>query len=135
MKFTWKTTGDRVFDGPDKTDGLMACWNVATLRTLKAALKVDKIDDLDMVEAALSYFVLSVRAEDHTLLPFRMWPDLKLSDFQIAPHPVESFDQDGDCGNCNRPVDAPFHTGVLVPPTSQDPTVIEGEIMGATETP
>lgn len=121
MKFTWKETGDRVFDGPDKSQGIMTCWSVGTLRTLKAALKISKIEDLDMVEMQLAYYVLTVRRDDDKLLPFRVWPDLMLSDFRIAPHDVESFDADGDCGNCNQPVESSFHTGVNVPPTTPTP--------------
>lgn len=132
MKFTWKETGDRVFDGPDKSQGIMTCWSVGTLRTLKAALKVAKIDDLDLVELQLAYYVLTVRREDDRLLPFRRWPDLMLSDFRIAPHDVETLDIDGDCGNCNQPLEATFHTAVLVPPTNptpEDENVVAGELV------
>lgn len=118
MKFTYVKTGDRVYDGPDKSQsGLFGCWNVGTLRTLKAALKVDRIEDLDMVEALMSYFVLSVRAEDHTIISLREWDTLKLADFKIADHWVTGFDEDGDCDNCNRPAEAKHHLGVEVPPT------------------
>lgn len=130
MKFTWKETGDRVFDGPDKSQGILTCWSVGTLRTLKAALKVPKIDDLDIVDLQLAYYVLTIRRDEESLLPFRRWPDLMLSDFRIADHVVESVDADGDCGNCNQPLESAFHTAVLLPPTNPtpDPTVVVGEL-------
>jgi hypothetical protein len=133
VKFTWKETGDRVFDGPDKSQGLLTCWSVATLKTLQAALKVTKVDDLNIVELQLTYYVLTIRREDERLLPFRRFPELTMSDFRIADHVVESLDQDGDCGNCNQPLESPFHTAVLLPPTNQtpeDPTVVAGELVG-----
>lgn len=122
MQFTWAKTGDRVFAGPDKTQGLLACWSVGTLRTVKAALKIPKLDELELFELQLLYFVLSVRTEDPNLIPFRDWENLQLDHFRIAPHPVTSYDDDGDCGDCNAPIEQSWHTGVDVPPTTPTPT-------------
>lgn len=121
MQFTWKKTGDRVFNGPDKSQGLLACWNVRTLRTFKAAQKIAKLDDMELHEAQLMYYMLAVRAEDHSLLSLHEFEDLQLDHFRIAPHDVVSLDVDGDCGDCNGSVDADWHTGVNLPPTNPTP--------------
>lgn len=121
MRFTYRGTGDRVFEGPDKSLGVLTEFDMATLRSLKAALKIDKIDDLDLFETTIAYYVLSIRADDHTLMPFARWSSLKLADFAVAPHVVTGLDQDGDCAECGRPIDAKYHTGVEIPPTGTAP--------------
>lgn len=126
MKFTYSGTGDRVFDGPDKSLGVLTGFNMATLKGLKAALKIPMIDDLDMFETSIAYYVLSIRAEDHTLMPWSKWGSLTMRDFKVAPHVVTELDADGDCAECQRPLDAPWHTGVEVPPTG--PTVAETDV-------
>lgn len=122
MKFTYRGTEDRVFEGPDKRLGVLTEFDMATLKGLKAALKIDKIDDLDMFETSLAYYVLSIRAEDHRLMPWSKWSSLKMADFDIAEHVVTELDEDGDCQECGRPVEGRFHTGVDLPPTGPTPT-------------
>lgn len=122
MQFTWKRTGPgRVFNGPDKSQGLLACWNIRTLKTFKMALKIPRLDDMEVHEMSLMYYVLSVRAEDHSLLSLQQFEDLQLDEFQIYPHDVTGLDLDGDCSDCNTPIDRPWHTGVDLPPTTPDP--------------
>ena len=126
MRFTYRGTGDRVFEGPDKSLGVLTGFNMATLKGLKSALKIPMIDDLDMFETTIAYYVLSIRAEDHTLMPWSKWGSLTMRDFKVAPHVVTEVDDDGDCSECQRPLDAPWHTGVEVPPTA--PTVAATDV-------
>lgn len=115
----------REFDGPSIREGLLGGFPRGVIEWLKRQLKVDRTERIDLVSSRLAYYALTMRSTDHTLLPFDKFDDLSLIDFRLAPHPVTSFDQDGDCGECARPLDDPLHLtedgdepGAGVPPTT-----------------
>lgn len=124
MRFTWNETGDRVYEGPATTDGLLGGFPLGVQRWLKRTMKVERIEQLDVVEARLAYFFLTIRQADHTLLPAEQIDDLRTIDFKLVKHKVSHpLDDDGDCGECNQPIEASVHTGDDGPlPVAADPT-------------
>lgn len=118
MQFTWRKTGDRVFQGPDKRMGILAEFSVATMKSFKAANGIRQIDDLDSMELQCAYCLLAIRAEEPGLIGLKEFTALKLADFDIAPHDVVDLDDDGDCAGCGQPIDSKYHTGVAIPPTN-----------------
>lgn len=118
MQFTWRKTGDRVFQGPDKRMGILAEFSVATMKSFKAANGIRQIDDLDSMELQIAYCLLAIRAEEPGLLGLKEFTALKLADFDIAPHDVVDLDDDGDCADCGQHIDSKYHTGVAIPPTN-----------------
>lgn len=106
MRFTWKETGDRVFDGPSTAEGLMGGFPRGVREWLKKQLKIATIEELDALDARVAYYFLTIRNEDHSLLPMTRFNDLAVTDFAIVRHVVESLDQDGDCAECHGPVDS-----------------------------
>lgn len=119
MRFTWKETGDRVFDGPNTSEGLMGGFPYGVQQWLKRTLKLDSIDQLDVVGGRLAYYFLTIRQADHTLLPPDRFKDLTLIDFEVVPHVVTDLDEDGDCAEC--------HAAVGVRKFHLDPGPGEGE--------
>jgi hypothetical protein len=105
MRFTWNETGDRVFDGPPTHEGLMGGFAYGVQQWLKRELKLTSIEDLDTVGARLGYYFLTIRQDDHTLLPAARFAGLALTDFAMVKHVVVTLDQDGDCGECHAPLD------------------------------
>ncbi len=118
MRFTWKETGDREFDGPTTIFGLIEAWPMGIQRWLKHQLKVAKVEDLDAAQARMAYYFLTIRQADHTLLPIGRWDELALTDFDLVRHEVTGLDQDGDCAECHMTVDAFVH---LKPVDSEAP--------------
>lgn len=124
MRFTWTGTGAREFTTPDTSEGLLGGFMLGELKWLKQQLKVPRIEDLDVVEARIAAFFLTIRRADHELLPIAQWPRLTMGDFKLVPHAVTGYDQDGDCGECHLPVDAQLHQVPDAPaldPTSPPP--------------
>lgn len=95
----------RTFDGPSTREGLMGGFPRGVLGWIKKALRVDRIDQLDLQESRLAYYLLTMRSTDHRALPVERFDDLALTDFRLVKHYVTSRDQDGDCGECNMPID------------------------------
>ena len=95
----------REFSGPSVTEGLLGGFPRGVLGWAKKALKVQRTEQLDLVESRLLYFVIAIRNVDHKLLPIEWFDDLTLTDFQLVKHVVTSLDQDGDCGECNMTLD------------------------------
>lgn len=98
-----------VFDGPSTREGLIGGMPRGVLKWAKQQLKIDRIEYLDVAEARLLYYVISIRNADHTLLPISRFDDLALDDFELVPHVMRGKDQDGDCADCNQPWDSPVH--------------------------
>lgn len=120
MRFTiTKEAGERLgidpkwidyeFDGPTIRETLLGGFPNGVTKWLKKTLKVERIETLDVFELRLSYYMLTMRNMDHTILPFSRWDDVAVADFELAKHVVTSFDQDGDCGECSRPLDDRVH--------------------------
>lgn len=101
----------RTFDGPTTKEGLLGGIPRGVLKWAKRQLKVDRIEEIDVADARLVYYLIAIRGVDHELLPIGRIDELALSDFELTPHPCTSLDQDGDCGECNQPVSAKIHTG------------------------
>ncbi len=110
MRFTWKETGDREYDGPTTEFGMLEPWPMGVQRWLKQQLKVAKVEDLDAAQRQMAYYFLTIRNADHSLLPFTRWDELALTDFDRVRHPVTALDQDGGCAECHLDQDAFVHT-------------------------
>lgn len=132
MRFSiTKEAGDRLgidpkwigyeFDGPSIRESLIGGFPLGIVKWLKKTLKVDRVDQLDVFQLRLSYYLLTMRNVDHTILPFARMDDLAQTDFELTPHVVTSKDQDGDCGECSRPLSDSIHIedddAPEVPPT------------------
>jgi hypothetical protein len=116
------TRRPREFNGPSLREGLLAGVPRGILAWAKKALKVQRIDQLDLIDQRLLYYVITMRGVDHTLLPIERFDDLAVADFELVQHAVTFLDRDGDCGECSTPVDNPIHidgedTGDLPPTT------------------
>lgn len=118
----------REFSGPSIREGLLGGWPRGVIGWVKRELKVSRSEEIDVGDARLVYYLLAIKTEDATLLPFRRINDLALTDFDITRHEVTMFDQDGDCGECSQPVEALVHRmpvgldvvagEVVIPPTT-----------------
>lgn len=112
----------REYDGPSLREGLLAGFPRGVLGWAKKALKVQRVEHLDMFEQRLLYYVIAMRNTDHTLLPIDRFDDLAMTDFELVRHVVPFRDRDGDCGECSSPVDSPIHLDPLdaaeLPPTT-----------------
>ena len=109
------------FDGPTIRETYLGGFPNGVTRWLKKTLKVERIQELDVFEERLAYFMLTMRNADHTILPFSRWDEVAPADFELVRHVVTSYDQDGDCGECGRPLDDHVHIqddgAPEVPPT------------------
>lgn len=114
----------REFSGPPVREGLLAGFPRGVIGWGKKALKVQRTEQLDLLDQRLLYYVLSIRSVDHTLVPITMFDDLAVADFELVRHVVPFLDQDGDCGECSMPVSLALHlsdddaTGRELPPTT-----------------
>ncbi len=112
----------REFNGPSLREGLLAGVPRGILAWAKKALKVQRIDQLDLMEQRLLYYVITMRGVDHTLLPIERFDDLAVADFELVQHVVPFKDRDGDCGECSTPIDNPIHLDPVddgeLPPTT-----------------
>lgn len=125
----------REFDGPTTITGLMGGVPLGIQRWAERELARIGYDNprviaLDGMEARLLYYVISIRNEDHKLLPIDRFPDLSLAMFEMVPHRVPGLDPDGDCSECHGQLEARWHIDTdpdAVPPTSGP--------AGTTETP
>lgn len=115
----------REYDGPSVREGLLGGFPRGVIEWLKRQLKVARIEFIDIASSRLAYYALTMRSADHTLLPFDRFDDLSLTDFELVRHVVTHKDQDGDCGDCSQPLNAPVHIaadddapGAGVPPTT-----------------
>jgi len=120
MRFTWH---GQQFEGPPVDEGLLGGFTLGELKWLRRELKIPGIQALDVVEGRVAYCVLTIRREDHTLLPLSMWDDLTFRDFPLVPHPIKPG-RDGDCTECQMTADAPVHIEQDIGP---DPTRPGGE--------
>jgi hypothetical protein len=113
----------REFDGPSVREGLLGGFPRGVLKWAKRELKVQAVEQIDVNDARLLYYVISMRNTDHTLLPISRFDDLALTDFELVKHVVPFKDQDGDCGECSMSLDNPVHirdddAGPELPPTT-----------------
>jgi hypothetical protein len=113
----------REYDGPSVREGLLGGFPRGVLKWAKRELKVQQIEQLDIADCRLLYYVITIRNTDHTLLPISRFDDLALTDFELVKHEVTFLDQDGDCGECSMSVDNPVHIraddeGIELPPTT-----------------
>lgn len=128
----------REFDGPSIREGLLGGFPRGVQKWLKRELKVQAVEQLDVNDSRLGYYVLTMRNTDHTLLPISRFDDLALTDFQLVRHEVTSLDQDGDCGECSMSID---NTSVHIQPDDQStgaaelPPTTAPDDQGTTETP
>lgn len=106
MRFTWDKTGDRVFTGPPVHRGALAGFTMNEQKVARMRLKLDSLETLDSGAVTILYYVLSIRREDHTVLPIENFGDLTALEFDVAAHP---FDLDTDdtgeretCRECNN---------------------------------
>jgi hypothetical protein len=110
------------FEGPSIREGLFGGFIRKDKEWLKKQLGVRELALVDVFDSRLAYYLMAIKEEDHTILPFTRLGELALTDFMLAKHVVTSYDQDGDCGECSQPVDASIHiepeSPVEVPPTT-----------------
>lgn len=99
----------REFSGWSTKEGLLGGVPRGILRWAKQQLKVERTEQLDAADARLVYYLLAIKLVDHRLLPFARIDELALTDFELVKHQVTSLDQDGDCGECNQPVESLMH--------------------------
>lgn len=99
----------REFDGFPTTEGLLGGVPRGVLKWTKRQLKVERTEEIDAADARLAYYLLAIRNEDHTLLPFDRIDELALADFALVRHHPRTLDQDGDCGECNHALEHPVH--------------------------
>lgn len=97
------------FDGPPVSEGILSGFPRGILKWAKRELKVDRVEQLDVIERQLAYYLLTMRNVDHTLLPFSRLDDVAAYDFTVTPHEVTQVDRDGDCLECSMPTDASVH--------------------------
>jgi hypothetical protein len=112
----------REFDGPSLREGLLAGIPRGIIGWAKKQLKVQHVQQLDMFEQRLLYYVIAMRHADHELLPIERFDDLALTDFELVQHVVPFKDRDGDCGECSSSIDSPIHLDPIdageLPPTT-----------------
>lgn len=116
----------REFNGWSTKEGLLGGVPRGILKWAKLQLKVERTEQLDAADARLVYYLLAIKNADHRLLPFSRIDELALTDFELVKHEVTSLDQDGDCGECNQPVDSIMHLSSDGGP-APDPTKGPGE--------
>lgn len=97
------------FDGPTIRETLLGGFPRKSVKYAKSALRVDRVEQMDVFDLRLTYYLLTLKEVDHTILPFSRFDDLAIADFELLQHVVTSFDQDGDCGECSRPLDDRVH--------------------------
>jgi hypothetical protein len=125
----------REFGGWSTKEGLLGGVPRGVLRWAKRELKVDRVEQIDSADARLAYYLLAIKNVDHALLPFSRLDELALTDFELVRHEVASLDQDGDCGECNQPVDAPMHIQSDGAPEPRPTRAPDGPGTTATATP
>lgn len=112
----------REFNGPSLREGLLAGVPRGILGWAKKRLNIQRIEQLDVFEQRLLYYVIAMRGTDHELLPIERFDDLSLTDFELVRHVVPFKDRDGDCGECSSPIDSTIHldppSPVELPPTT-----------------
>jgi|SRR5687768_1422762 len=124
----------REFDGPSNREALLGGFPRGVIGWAKKQLKVSRVEELDVLDSRLLYYVLTLRMVDHTLLPMSRFDDLAMTDFELVKHEVTEYDQDGDCGECSMPLEHSVHItsddGPDIPPT----TVPAEQVTTGTET-
>lgn len=123
------------FDGPSIREALLGGFPRGVLGWAKKALRVDRTEQLDVVDSRLLYYVITMRMVDHTLLPIARFDELALTDFELVKHEVTSFDQDGDCGECSMTLDNRVHITSDDPPEVPPTQAPDGPATSATVTP
>lgn len=104
MRFTWDKTGDRVFVGPPVHRGALAGFTMNEQKVVRMRLKLDSLETLDSSAITILYYVMSIRREDHELLPIEKFGDLTALEFDVAPHPfdLDTDDERESCRECNN---------------------------------
>lgn len=127
MRFTYQ---GQEFTGPDTREGLLGGFTVGERRWARQALKLPSADEMDVGDARLLFYFLTIRRSDHRLLPPEKFDELTLLDFELVRHVVTELDADGDCAECHRPVDAALHLpaedGAEPDPTSRPSSGADG---------
>lgn len=122
MKFTYSQTGDRVFEGPPVHRGALAGFTMNEQKIVKARLKLDTFEELGSDGITLMYYLMSIRREDHEILPIEKFGDLMMLDFEQAPHPfvLDEDDPRRTCRECNSLESFAKHRGFEA--VTPDPT-------------
>jgi len=98
----------QTFEGPRVDRGLIAGFTIGEIRWAKRALlRVDLIQEIDAAEARPLYCFLAIRRADARVLPEKLFPELRDTDFEVVPH--EYAGDLRDCAECLEPLRRAVH--------------------------